>query len=96
MNIDDFPSVFGEEAENDFVNFINKLEDNNFPKSEVKKFYYFQIGRWDVQLSNDQIIKFPSNITGDVIQQSVKLLGTEDFKNYNIIDLRIHGKIIVE
>lgn len=96
LNQSDFPSVFGEGAENDFVNFINKLEDNNFPKSEVKKFYYFQIGRWDVQFSDDQIIKFPSNITGDVIQQSVKLLGAEDFKNYKIIDLRIRGKIIVE
>ena len=94
--IDDFPSVFGEGAENDFINFINQLEDNNFPKRKIKNYYYFQIGRWDIQLLNDQIIKFPPNKTEEVIQQSVKLLGREDFKNFNIIDLRIHGKIVVE
>ena len=91
-----FPSVFGEGAEDEFINFFGQLEDNNFPKHRVKNFFYFQIGRWDIQLLNDQIIKFPSNKTGEVIQQSVKLLSREDFKNYNIIDLRVHGKIVVE
>ena len=62
----------------------------------LKNFYYFRIGRWDVQFFNDKIIKFPTNITGEVIKQSIKLLDREDFKNYNIIDLRIDGKIIVE
>ena len=96
MLIDDFPSVFGKEAELEFINFITQLENNNFPKKSVKNFYYFQIGRWDLQLLNDQIIKFPSNKTTEAIQQSVELLNHKDFKNYNIIDLRIHGKIVVE
>ena len=96
MFIDDFPSVFGKGAEQNFINFYNQLENNNFPKRRVKNFYYFQIGRWDLQLLNDQIIKFPaSKITG-AIQQSVKLLARKDFENYNVIDLRIHGKIVVE
>ena len=30
------------------------------------------------------------------IQQSVELLSRKDFENYNIIDLRIDGKVIVE
>ena len=96
MLIDDFPNVFGEGAEQDFINFYNQLENNNFPKHRVKNFYYFKIGRWDLQLLNDQIIKFPaSKITG-AIQQSVELLARKDFENYNVIDLRIHGKIVVE
>ena len=93
---DDFPSIFGEKAENYFMNFFNKLNDNNFPKDRVKNYYFFQIGRWDLQLLNEQIIKFPpSNIT-EAIQQSVELLNRKDFENYNIIDLRIEGKIVVE
>ena len=96
MFFDDLPSIFGEGAEQDFINFYNQLENNNFPKQRVKNFYYFQIGRWDLQLLNNQIIKFPANKITESIQQSVKLLARKDFENYDIIDLRIHGKIVVE
>ena len=65
-------------------------------KKKVKNFYYFQIGRWDLQLINNQIIKFPPNKTTEAIQQSIELLSRKDFKNYNIIDLRIYGKVVVE
>ena len=96
MPIDNFPSVFGESAEQDFINFYNELENNNFPKQRVKNFYYFQIGRWDLELLNNQIIKFPASKIPEAIQQSIELLARKDFGNYNIIDLRIHGKIVVE
>ena len=93
---DDLPSIFGERAEQYFINFYNQLEINNFPKQRIKNFYYFQIGRWDLQLLNNQTIKFPAKKIADAIQQSVELLARKDFGNYNIIDLRIHGKIVVE
>jgi len=72
------------------------LENNNFPRKRIKNLYYFQIGRWDLQLLNNQIIKLPTNKTAEAIKQSVKLLGRKDFENYDIIDLRIYGKIVVE
>ena len=93
---DDLPSVFGKGAEKDFMNFLNQLENNNFSTKRVKNFYFFQIGRWDLQLFNNQIIKFPANKITDAIQQSVELLARKDFENYNVIDLRIRGKIVVE
>jgi len=93
---DDFPNVFGEGAERDFTNFFKQLEHNNFPKKRVKNLYYFQIGRWDLQLLNNQIIKFPATKISEAIKQSVELLDRKDFENYNIIDLRIYGKIVVE
>jgi len=90
------PSVFGEEAENNFIYFFNQLKKNNFPNKKIKNFYYFQIGRWDLQLANNKIIKFPYKVTSNIIKKSVELLDRKDFENYNIIDLRIDGKIIVE
>ena len=96
MLVDDFPSIFGKGAEQDFINFYKQLEINNFPKQRIKNFYYFQIGRWDLQLLNNKIIKLPQNKTTEAIQQSIELLVREDFKNYNIIDLRTHGRIVVE
>tara|TARA_B100000686_G_C16632977_1_gene885758 strand:+ start:191 stop:877 length:687 start_codon:yes stop_codon:yes gene_type:complete len=96
MNFDQLPSVFGDDAENNFLHFFHQLQNNNFPIFDVKNFYYFQIGRWDIQLSNNKIIKFPHNNTKEAIKESIELLNREDFKNYKIIDLRVGGKIIVE
>ena len=56
-----FPSVFGEDAEYNFINFFNKLSESNFPNQRIKNFYYFQIGRWDLELLNNQIIKYPAD-----------------------------------
>ena len=96
MNFNQLPSVFGIGAENYFVYFFNQLENNNFPINNIKKFYFFQIGRWDLQLVNDKIIKLPYDNIEDAIKKSIELLNRKDFQNYNIIDLRVDGKIIVE
>ena len=96
LNFDQLPSVFGDNAENDFINFLNQLKINNFPRKKIKKFYYFKIGRWDLKLANSKTIKFPYNVTNDIIKKSAELLDRKDFQNYNIIDLRVDGKIIVE
>ena len=96
LNFNKLPYIFGEDAENNFINFLNQLNNNSFPSREIINFYYFQVGRWDVQLINNKIIKFPHNNVEDAIKKSIKLLKHKDFKNYNIIDLRIDGKIIVE
>ena len=49
-----------------------------------------------MQLTNTKIIKFPHNNIEEAIKKSIELLDRKDFEKYNIIDLRIDGKIIVE
>ena len=95
-NFNQLPSIFGEGAKNHFIHFFSQLENNNFPIENVKKFYFFQIERWDLHLANDRLIKFPHNNIDAAIKKSIELLDRKDFENYNIIDLRIDGKIIVE
>ena len=95
-NFNQLPSIFGEEAEKYFMYFFNQLENNNFPIENVKKFYFFQIGRWDLQLASGRLVKFPHRNIDYAIKKSIELLDRKDFENYNIIDLRIHGRIVVE
>ncbi len=90
------PSVFGEDAEKNFLIFFDKLVKNNFPTNVIKNYYYFQIDRWDLQTLDNKTIKFPEKNISNAIIKSIELLNREDFKNYNIIDLRVEGKIIVE
>jgi len=93
---DNLPNVFGKDSEKDFINFFNQLKNNNFPKKKIKNYYYFQINRWDIEMENKQLIKFPSTKRDLAIKQSVELLNHKDFNDYKVIDLRIHGKIVVE
>ena len=95
-DLNELPSVFGEGAENKLILFLEHLENNNFPIKKVEKFFYFQTGRWDLQLKSNQTFKLPYNKINDAINKSVDLLDRKDFKKYNIIDLRVPGKIIVE
>ena len=96
LNFDSLPNIFGKGAEENFLYFSKILDDNNFPRYLVTKFYYFQAGRWDVHLTNGKIIKYPSDEVKLAISKSIELLNREDFTNYKIIDLRVAGKIIVE
>jgi len=96
MNLGKFPSVFGKEAENNFIFFYKQLQNNKFPIKKIKNYYFFQIGRWDILLLSNKTIKFPQNNTEKAIKKSIELLDREDFENYKIIDLRVEGTIIVE
>jgi cell division septal protein FtsQ len=90
------PNIFGEGANFNFIYFTDQLKKNSFPLNRIKNFYYFKIGRWDIQLFNDKIIKFPYLNKDLAIKKSIELLNRQDFENYKIIDLRVHDKIIVE
>ena len=96
VDFDHLPNIFGEKADNNFVFFYNKLKENNFAIKKIKNFYFFQIKRWDLELLDEKIIKYPHNNIEDAIKKSIELLDREDFENYKIIDLRVDGKIIVE
>ena len=90
------PNIIGNDAENNIINFLNLLKNNKFPINSIKNFSYFKIGRWDVELLDKRTIKFPDNADKTIIKKTIELLSRKDFENYKIIDLRIHGKIIVE
>ena len=93
---DFYPTIFGKGAEDNFANFFKKLKANKFPQEIVKNYYYYQIGRWDLQLLNGKTIKLPANGLEEAFKLAIDLLGHKNFKNYNTIDLRIDDKIVVE
>jgi len=90
------PTIIGNNAENNIINFLDQLKTNKFPINNIKNFSYFKIGRWDIELLDNRTIKFPHNADSRIIKKTIELLRKKDFQNYKIIDLRIDGKIIVE
>ena len=90
------PNIFGKNSETYFLNFLNLLKESNFPISKIKNYFYFQIGRWDLDLKDGPLIKLPNNKIKSAVKKSIELLSQNDFKKYEIIDLRINDRIIVE
>ena len=72
------------------------MKGSNFPINKIKNYYYFQIGRWDLQLKNSLLIKLPNKNTKSSVKKSIQLLSQDNFKNYEVIDLRINDRIIVK
>ena len=70
----ELPNIIGEDSENNFVNFLAILETNKFPTTKIKNFYYFKIGRCDLELSDKRTIKFPYNISTDIIINIILLI----------------------
>ena len=95
-SFDNLPNIFGENAEKNFEYFFSLLKKNQFPTERIKNYYYFKIGRWDLQFKNNKIIKFPYKKIEEAINKSIELINREDFQNYNMIDLRMSDKIVVE
>ena len=96
MDFVELPNIIGDDAEIFFINFLDQLKTNEFPTNNIKNFYYFKIGRWDLELSDNRTIKLPYNVSNSKIRKSIELVNRKDFQNYKIIDLRVEGKIIVE
>ena len=96
MDFVELPNIIGDDAEIFFINFLDQLKTNEFPTNNIKNFYYFKIGRWDLELSDNRTIKLPYNVSNSKIRKSTELVNRKGFQNYKIIDLRVEGKIIVE
>jgi cell division protein FtsQ len=97
INLDNnYPYIYGLNADKNFLNMLSLLNKAKFPVKKIKSYYYFKIGRWDLKLENNQLIKLPNEETKKAIAKLIELLKQEDFKNYEVIDLRINDRIIVE
>ena len=90
------PTIYGVNGEKFFKNFYNKLKRNNFNLEMIKNYYFFQINRWDLILNNGLLIKFPAKELDEAIILAKKLIKDSNFKNIEIIDLRIKGRIITQ
>ena len=62
----------------------------------IKNYYFFQINRWDFILNNGLLIKLPTKELDEAIILAKKLIKDSNFKNIEIIDLRIKGRIITQ
>ena len=88
------PVVSGSMDIENIYNVVNLLKKSNLDYAAIKKIIFFKSGRFDINLRNDVIIKFPIIFDKKIIDYSNILLNDKKFVNTKIIDLRIKNKII--
>ena len=87
------PNIFGKQK--NFLDLYITLNQLNFPTSKIKSFYYFEIGRWDIVLKNNVIIKLPVKNFKDSLKNYLVLKEKINFENYSIFDYRIKDQLIL-
>ena len=92
-NLDNLPKIFGEQK--NFTQIYNSLKKLNFPINEIKSFYYFDIGRWDIILKNSNIIKLPVKDFNESLINYNELKNDQNFTKYKIFDYRIKDQLIL-
>ena len=90
----DLPTIFGKNK--NFNIFHNELKNNYFKVSEIKSFYFFDIGRWDIVLKSGKIIKLPEQNYLNLLPRINLMLEDSNFSKYNIFDFRIKDQLILQ
>ena len=89
---DKLPNVFGDYKK--FVEFYEDLGFLNFNLSNIKAYYYFEVGRWDILTKNKKLIKLP---TFDYKNSIINYLNLDKnlIKNHSVFDYRIKDQLIL-
>ena len=90
------PFIYGQNTEKYFSTFYNILNKKNFNLKLIKNYYFFESQRWDIELKNGLIIKFPIYELEKAIEISQELIKNKNFNTLSVIDLRIKGKVITQ
>ena len=90
------PFIYGQNTEKYFSTFYNMLNKKNFNLKLIKNYYFFESQRWDIELKNGLIIKFPIYELEKAIKISQELIKNKNFNTLSVIDLRIKGKVITK
>ena len=90
------PYMFGEFNPEYFLTFKKNIEKTRFTFAQFKMLYFFPSHRWDILTSDDILIKLPQDNHSELLNLAYKIINSNNFKNKNIIDLRIYNHLIIK
>ena len=95
-NIKKLPYIFGEFNSKDFLNFKKSITQSKFIFFKFKTLYFFPSNRWDILTDDDILIKLPQDNILKSLNLAYKIIASNDFKNINLIDLRMKNHLIIK
>ena len=90
------PFVFGKFDKDDFFDLKKIFTTTNFKFNEIKNFFYFKSGRWDIETYSGIKIKLPKDNIKDSLDLSFNILNKLKKEEIVSIDLRQKNQIIID
>tara|TARA_Y100000816_G_C26080444_1_gene569389 strand:- start:984 stop:1676 length:693 start_codon:yes stop_codon:yes gene_type:complete len=88
------PNYFGAYNKKEFLKLLDLINKINFKIENIKSFYFFPSGRWDLETINGVKIKLANNNLEKNLILSKKIIKKENKNNY-VIDLRVKGQVVI-
>ena len=92
-NFKQLPTVFGNG--DSFYSLYLDLQNINFKISEIKSFYFFDSGRWDLIMYDGKIIKLPIKDYLSSLENFMYSNNRDNLDNYKIFDYRVKDQLIL-
>ena len=89
------PFIFGNFESEKFLEFKNIILQTEFKYNNIKNFYYFPSGRWDIEMISGVLIKLPISGIKQSLNLSIDLLDNTEFSNIKILDIRQKNQIVI-
>ena len=90
------PYIFGEFNSKEFLKFKKNIGQSKFTFTKFKTLYFFPSNRWDILTNDNILIKLPQNNLSESLNLAYKIINSNDFKNKNLIDLRVNNHLIMK
>ena len=90
------PYIDGEFNSKRFLEFRKIINQSKFNFDQFKIIYFFPSNRFDILTIDDVLIKLPENNVPKSLNRAYKIIASSQFKNKNIIDLRVKGHLIIK
>ena len=86
--------VYGSSNIDQIFRLLKTLKKSSLNSKNIKSITFFKSNRFDLNLNDKKVIKFPINYNDSVLEYAYKILQDDNFVDAKIIDLRIDNKII--
>ena len=89
------PYIFGKPEIDEFLKFKKIIDDSKISYKKIKSFYYFKSKRWDIELTDNILIKLSKEETKKSLINAFLFLKQNNLEKNVIIDARINNQIII-
>ena len=93
-NYRNLPVVFGKKE--NFEDLYINLKKINFPLDLIKKYYFYESNRWDLEIYQKKIIKLPTKNYIQSLEKFINFKNKNNLDKYEVFDYRINNQLILK
>ena len=93
-NYRNLPIVFVNKE--NFKDLYINLKKINFPLDLIKKYYYYESNRWDLEIYQKKIIKLPTKNYIQSLEKFINFKKENNLDKYQVFDYRINDQLILK